>query len=315
MEMTDWQVVKKKKAAKKTVGSKKLPIPKVPTCPESSLCDPIYEQNNVTQGIYTTVENLRQTEFWDSCKSEYKHNLFLLECLRVGHQIPVEDSEGCDVCRCLLEGTQLETIHTDGIFCTVHNLDCVCYGLGSFSSCVLSRNQLAFLLLILDHFKIPRKRCYVFDPVFTPVEISVLQELGFTVILENEEGKRSVCKPTLFYMPHCGKALYNNLLYSNWSQHALSNMIIIGNSFKSIEERLLSRILQRHYAYIYQSLQVVKEAAFPENHHYNDVFNDTSIHYFPIQNLRTLPIEIWQLQEEPQYQECEDLEIIRNQER
>ena len=43
--------------------------------------------------------------------------------------------------------------------------------------------------------------------------------------------------PTLFYMVHCGKALYNNLLWRNWSVGALSNMVIIGNSFKGIEER------------------------------------------------------------------------------
>lgn len=29
-------------------------------------------------------------------------------------------------------------------------LDCVCYGLGSFSSCVAARYQLAMLLLLLD---------------------------------------------------------------------------------------------------------------------------------------------------------------------
>lgn len=38
-------------------------------------------------------------------------------------------------------------------------------------------------------------------------------------------------------MVHCGKALYNNLLWRNWSAEALSKMVIIGNSFKGIEER------------------------------------------------------------------------------
>lgn len=42
---------------------------------------------------------------------------------------------------------------------------------------------------------------------------------------------------TLFYMIHCGKALYNNLLWSNWSVAALSKIIIVGNSFRGIEER------------------------------------------------------------------------------
>lgn len=52
-----------------------------------------------------------------------------------------------------------------------------------------------------------------------------------------QEGKRPIEEPTVFYMIHCGKALYNNLLWSNWSAEALSKMVIIGNSFKGIEER------------------------------------------------------------------------------
>lgn len=42
---------------------------------------------------------------------------------------------------------------------------------------------------------------------------------------------------TVFYMVHCGKALYNNLLWRNWSPAALSKLVIIGNSFRGIEER------------------------------------------------------------------------------
>ena len=44
-------------------------------------------------------------------------------------------------------------------------------------------------------------------------------------------------EPTIFYMPHCGTALYNNLLWSNWSLDALSQMLLIGNSFRGLEER------------------------------------------------------------------------------
>lgn len=85
------------------------------------------------------------------------------------------------------------------------HLKCVCYGIGNFATCVIARNQLAFLLLFLE-------KC--------------------------QEGKRSVCgEPTVFYMLHCGTALYNNLLWSNWSVEALSKLVIIGNSFRGLEER------------------------------------------------------------------------------
>lgn len=59
--------------------------------------------------------------------------------------------------------------------------------------------------------------------------------LGMSFVAQ--EGKRSIEGPTLFYMIHCGKALYNNLLWSNWSAEALSQMVVVGNSFRGFEER------------------------------------------------------------------------------
>lgn len=38
-------------------------------------------------------------------------------------------------------------------------------------------------------------------------------------------------------MPHCGKAMYNNLLWANWSAERLPRVAIIGNSFTSYSER------------------------------------------------------------------------------
>lgn len=136
--------------------------------------------------------------------------------------------------------------------CLAHSpLKCVCYGLGNFSTCVIARHQLAFLRLFLEKYQIPPSHCYVYDPLFSPCEIEALQALGLTILSENEEGKRSVSgELTLFYMPHCGTALYNNLLWRNWSPDALCQMLIIGNSFRGLEDRLLTRVLQKNYPYI-----------------------------------------------------------------
>lgn len=38
---------------------------------------------------------------------------------------------------------------------------------------------------------------------------------------------------------HCGKALYNNLLWKNWSKQGLPLIKIIGNSFSSIKQRFV----------------------------------------------------------------------------
>ncbi|KAI5133450.1 SRR1-like protein isoform X1 [Manis pentadactyla] len=193
------------------------------------------------------------------------------------------------------------------------HLRCVCYGIGNFATCVVARNQLTFLLLFLEKCQIPRSHCWVYDPLFSPLEIAVLNSLGMAVLSENEEGKRSVCgEPTIFYMPHCGTALYNNLLWSNWSVDALSKTVIIGNSFTGLQERLLTRILQKNYLYVAKILNGLEELEFPQTSQYMDIFNDTSVHWFPVQKLEQLPPDTWAFREEPDYQDCEDLEIIRN---
>lgn len=103
---------------------------------------------------------------------------------------------------------------------------CVCYGIGNFATCAIARSQLAFLLLFLEkcqvHFglllpalsrscprrahrhlvaithsllQIPRSHCWVYDPLFSQLEIAVLTTLGVTVLGENEVsglGKGSV---------------------------------------------------------------------------------------------------------------------------
>ncbi|XP_004387696.2 SRR1-like protein [Trichechus manatus latirostris] len=212
-----------------------------------------------------------------------------------------------DVARDCTRGETGETLVTGAC-----HLKCVCYGIGNFATCVIARNQLTFLLLFLEKCQIPRSHCCVYDPLFSQLEIAVLNTLGVTVLSENEEGKRSICgEPTVFYMLHCGTALYNNLLWSNWSVDALSKMVIIGNSFRGLEERLLTRILQKNYPYIAKIFKGLEELEFPQTPQYTDIFNDTSVHWFPAQKLKQLSADTWVFREEPDYQDCEDLEIIR----
>nr|XP_020450018.1 SRR1-like protein [Monopterus albus] len=195
----------------------------------------------------------------------------------------------------------------DGRLC--QQLECVCYGLGSFSSCVSARYQLAMLLLLLDAGQIPLKDCFVYDPAFSSGERDVLTELGLTVLTENEEGKHLVTKPTLFYLMHCGKALYNNLLWKNWSIRCLPLIIIIGNSFSGIWDRTIERELKRDYGYISQAVSVCEERQLSCPSHLISIFSDTAVITFPASNLNRLPQSTWTEPPEPQYQHCSDLEI------
>jgi hypothetical protein len=58
----------------------------------------------------------------------------------------------------------------------------------------------------------------LFDPVMTASEIAVAAADGIRAPRVNEAAKRK-CHgdPTVFFMPHCGKELYDNLLWANWT--------------------------------------------------------------------------------------------------
>ena len=105
-----------------------------------------------------------------------------------------------------------------------YDVDLICYGIGRFSTSLPSRLQLAVLLAL--HSTLPLKASsslLLYDPLLSSLEAAVLRALGIELIEENEEAKRPVSRCTVFYMPHCGEALYNNMLWANWAWFHPSN--------------------------------------------------------------------------------------------
>ncbi|XP_069128622.1 LOW QUALITY PROTEIN: SRR1-like protein [Argopecten irradians] len=189
----------------------------------------------------------------------------------------------------------------------------VCYGLGNFSECIIARYQLCLLMAMREHLKIDARECLLYDPKFRNAESEILGELGFKVIDKNEEGKRpcTLDTRTLFYMPHCGKSLCNNLLWANWSKEHLSNMVIIGNSFTSITDNTPSRLLMKTGGYIQCIYPYCTEVPLPTTFRFTDIFNDTAIHSFRANQLENAPEGFWESPPEPCYEE-EDVEFIAN---
>lgn len=130
----------------------------------------------------------------------------------------------------------------------------VCYGIGPFGKEMQPKYQLALAiclreLLLPDISREPAEgndggeegpsgirpvhpKLLVFDPILGDIEKAILAKLGCGVIETNEKGKRSCCtpsrpddaratmlhcRPTLFFMPHCPRPLYSNVLWANWS--------------------------------------------------------------------------------------------------
>lgn len=271
----EWQVARRRKRG---AGASKTP--RAGSAPWSSQ-EPL-DVSKTLRRIRDTVSELRCEEFWPQWKE-----------------------------RILVATSALLSPPKDNLSDGSVPLECVCYGLGPFSSSMSARYQLAMLLLLLDAAQISLENCCVYDPVFTPGERKVLAELGVTVLTENEEGKRLATRPTLFYLMHCGKALYNNVLWRNWSAQGLPRLSVIGNSFSSMRDRATEREFSRDYRYITQAVAVCEEVELCCPSRWIDVFSDTAVITFPPEGLGRLPQCTWIEPPEPQYRHCPDLEIIQ----
>ncbi|KAI9334073.1 SRR1-domain-containing protein [Obelidium mucronatum] len=167
---------------------------------------------------------------------------------------------------------------------------CICYGIGSITESVISRHQLAFLVLLRDEFELEDVEAY--DPVFTSTDIKVLESLNISVIEKNEQGRRHVSEgpPTLFYMPHCGNQMYSNVLGSNWAKEQLSrNVVIIGNSFAGYGLMPRQKELELQSPYLTKVIPFVDEVSLTTGEYERaNVFNNTAYHSF----LRTESLEV-----------------------
>ncbi|RZB38640.1 SRR1-like protein, partial [Asbolus verrucosus] len=176
----------------------------------------------------------------------------------------------------------------------------ICFGLGRIGECMISRYQFAFLLCLKDHYNVGRIKVY--DPVFTETDRSILESFQCDILKENFEGKYRVPDKTttIFYMPHCPKQLSNNLLWANWGVN-LNYCILIANSFNTIVDNTIRRILNKNASYILNIIPHVVELAVINTFKFYEIFNDTAIHIFPWNKLKLLSDDFWSLNSEPNY--------------
>jgi hypothetical protein len=168
-------------------------------------------------------------------------------------------------------------------------MNLICYGIGSIDDSFTSRFQLALLLLIVDELSADKSLVdqigivELYDPVFNKADRLLIQEkLGFCLSARNEQCMRSV-EPhalTLFYMPHCPKSLYNNILYSNWCMSGLQSIVLLGNSFATIKSITAEDVMRRTYSYITDSFNFLEETKLEYTCDVTNAFYDINIHCF-----------------------------------
>ncbi|KZT44156.1 hypothetical protein SISSUDRAFT_338635 [Sistotremastrum suecicum HHB10207 ss-3] len=113
----------------------------------------------------------------------------------------------------------------------------VCLGLGSPTDSRNSRAQLWLLLEICKSLNIPRHSIKLYDPAFSEQDIADLSDLGLSIVSENLHGKYIAITPTFFYLPHCGLAIYENLIRSNWQAGLVRHLRLLANEFLNYVER------------------------------------------------------------------------------
>ncbi|CAO0791713.1 unnamed protein product [Mucor circinelloides] len=170
--------------------------------------------------------------------------------------------------------------------------DIVCYGIGSVQKSKNAQYQFVLALLLRELLKIPGTM-YIFDPVMTELDIELCKLHEIEIIAENEDGKRLADKPTLFYMPHCGRGLYSNTLSANWNKQHLSNVTIIGNRFDMYVGSQLEKDLKRECPYLIPAVDILDVVLFPKEFDNNQIFSDLSIQTFPKETVDKLEPDFW----------------------
>ncbi|KAK7831029.1 protein sensitivity to red light reduced 1 [Quercus suber] len=103
----------------------------------------------------------------------------------------------------------------------------VIYALGSIEYSYRSQYQLAIALLLKNDFSTWIGEIEVFDPMFSPCDCLVMDELGCKVLSVNEQCRREVKKPTLFYTPYAERCHISNVLDANWCPSQINTMILL----------------------------------------------------------------------------------------
>ncbi|KAE9125754.1 hypothetical protein PF007_g6247 [Phytophthora fragariae] len=180
------------------------------------------------------------------------------------------------------------------------------YGLGSFCASSNAVHQLGFLVALKEALDAGettattsadriQHRAEIFDPAMNKSDAAIAASLDVSVIEDNEHGRRRVARNTVFFMPHCGKTLYENVLACNWGP-SMAKLVIIGNSFSAYGDRVLAAqerqelLLVRVLPYLEEvplSCGVTK--AHADFARYEAAFNDLSAHRFPSSSLAGRP--------------------------
>lgn len=187
-------------------------------------------------------------------------------------------------------------LHEDAHFISfaqrIHSMSCAgigglpskirCLGIGSPSSSFPSKYQIALVLTLAGSESEGAYVVSAYDPIMCETEKKALEMLGIHQCQASEKGNYEVTEPTLFFMPHCDRHLYEEVMRQN--EGRWDNLVIIGNSFA-------------HYHLIRSSsdppaLPPAMEMPLGSFQREERAFNDLHVLHFPQHVWRRWPLPI-----------------------
>ncbi|BES94384.1 SRR1 [Nesidiocoris tenuis] len=172
----------------------------------------------------------------------------------------------------------------------IHNI--VCYGLGSVSNSKTSMYQFALVFKMSQSLGCP---LYLYDPVFSEADSKLFESLECSLHLD-DRGHYKIDRTTLFFLPHCPRFVYENLLRANWGPD-LSKCVIFGDDLLSIADKLPTRTLKDNLPFIHGCQPFVEVFPIENNFKFDDVFNDLAVHIFSPSKLASVDPETWNCEE------------------
>ncbi|KAK4708244.1 hypothetical protein R3W88_029169 [Solanum pinnatisectum] len=161
----------------------------------------------------------------------------------------------------------------------------VIYALGSMEYSFHSQFQLAVVLLLKRDFSNWIGNIQVYDPLMSPADMLVFRKLDVEMLTIDENCKRQVQRPTMFYMPLPSYWLIGNLLGANWSSSCINQIFLLTNSFRNLLTNISScnqngETSQR----VERILPFTTEFDIKTSHEeiYTNVFSRFSWHFFDV---------------------------------
>lgn len=156
----------------------------------------------------------------------------------------------------------------------------ICYGIGSIFKSSISQFQFILLQFIkewIEEFSKTTITIELFDPILSEKEKQFFCDKG-CICYDTDEKCCKIVNPdqfTLFYMPHCEKFMYCNVLTTNGDR--LDKIMIIGNSFEHYNLICFSKKTRKEIRPILSVLGKTIEIPFIIFTEATDVFNNTCL--------------------------------------